>query len=102
MSGNTKRFRPWEPGQAWLLPPSLTDFVPADHPAHFVRELVREQLDPSEVFAAYSTRQGQPPFHPTIMTALLLFAYTQAVLVPRRRASACEAPVDCMARTGIK
>jgi transposase len=102
MTGSQKRFRPWEPGQAWLLPPSLTDFVPADHPAHFVRELVREQLDLSEVFAAYSARQGQPPFHPTMMTALLLFAYTQGVYSSRRIAKACDERVDFMAVTGMQ
>src|SRR5947208_10994672 len=30
---------------AWrLLPPAIEEFVPPGHPAHFVRELVREEL----------------------------------------------------------
>lgn len=102
MSGTSKRFRAWEPGQAWLLPPSTADFVPPDHPAHFVREVVREQLDLSEVLAAYTKLQGQPPFHPTMMTALLLFAYTQGVYSSRRIAKACEERVDFMAVTGMQ
>ena len=102
MSGTSKRFRAWEPGQAWLLPPSTSDFVPADHPAHFVREVVREQLDLSEIFGAYTTLRGQPPFHPTMMTALLLFAYTQGVYSSRRIAKACEERVDFMAVTGMQ
>jgi hypothetical protein len=40
-----KPFRRWEPEQRWLLPPAVEEFVPAGHLAHFVRELVREQLD---------------------------------------------------------
>ena len=40
-----KTFREWNVEQGWLLPPSVLDFVPADHVAHFVRETVREQLD---------------------------------------------------------
>ena len=41
MAGASKRFKRWEPGQGWLLPPAISDLVPADHPAHFIRELVR-------------------------------------------------------------
>jgi hypothetical protein len=31
--------------QSLLLPPSVHDFVPSDHSAHFIRDLVCEQLD---------------------------------------------------------
>ncbi len=37
----SKTFRSWDVDQAWLLPPSLHDFVPAGHPAHLVRDMVR-------------------------------------------------------------
>jgi hypothetical protein len=30
-----KSFRPWQVDQSLLLPPSVHDFVPADHQAHF-------------------------------------------------------------------
>jgi len=43
----TKTFRPWQVDQSLLLPPSVHDFVPADHPAHFVRDLVRDLSTPS-------------------------------------------------------
>ena len=102
MAGSSKRFRPWEPGQAWLLPPSVADFVAPEHPAHFVREVVREQLDLSAIFDAYESAKGQPPFHPTMMTAVLLFAYTQGVYSSRRIAKACEERVDFMAVTGMQ
>ena len=41
----TKSFRPWRVDETWLLPPSVQDFVPAGHPAHLVRDIVREELD---------------------------------------------------------
>lgn len=102
MAGSSKRFKEWEPGQGWLLPPSTSDFVPDDHPAHFVRELVRCELDLSAVFASYEETRGQPPFHPTMMTALLLYAYTQGVYSSRRIAKGCEERVDFMAVTGMQ
>ncbi len=96
-----KTFRPWNVEQVWLLPPSLLDFVPAEHPAHFVRELVRESLDLSEIFGTYNEERGYPPFHPGMMTALLLYAYSQGIFSSRKIAKACQERVDFMAVTGM-
>jgi hypothetical protein len=49
----SKTFREWNVEQHWLLPPSVMDFVPADHIAHFIRDMVREQMDLSEILAPY-------------------------------------------------
>lgn len=102
MAGASKRFRRWEPGQGWLLPPAISDLVPSDHPAHFIRELTRGELDLSEIYASYSSNKGQPPFHPAMMTAVLLYAYTQGIYSSRRIAKACAERVDFMAVTGMQ
>jgi transposase len=97
-----KTFRDWNVEQRWLLPPSVMDFVPADHVAHFVRDTVREQLDLSDIMAPYEQEErGYPPYHPVMMTALLLYAYCQGVYSSRRIAKACEDRVDFMAVTGM-
>jgi transposase len=97
-----KTFRDWNVEQRWLLPPSVMDFVPADHVAHFVRDTVREQLDLSEIVAPYEREErGYPPYHPVMMTALLLYGYCQGVYSSRRIAKACEERVDFMAVTGM-
>lgn len=97
-----KRFRDWDVGQAWLLPPSVLDLVPAEHAAHFVRDLVREELDLSRVLDSYEGERGQPPYHPVMMTALLLYAYSQGVFSSRRIARACQERVDFMAVTALQ
>ena len=97
----SKTFRPWDIDQIWLLPPSVHDFVPAGHPAHLIREIVREELDLSAIVATYEEPRGFPPFHPGMMTALLLYAYAQGVYSSRRIAKACEERVDFMAVTGL-
>ena len=97
-----KKFKEWRVDQGWLLPPSVLEFVPEGHPAHFVRETVRDSLDLSAVYRRYEGRAGQPPFHPTMMVALLLYAYTQGVYSSRRIAQACENRVDFMAVTGMQ
>ena len=97
-----KTFREWNVEQSWLLPPSVLDFVPVDHVAQFVRETVREQLDLSAILAPYEQEErGYPPYHPVMMTALLLYAYSQGVYSSRRIARACEERVDFMAVTGL-
>ena len=48
-------------GQQFLFPPALEDWVPADHPARFLREFV-DQLDlPALGFAMPLAVEGRPP-----------------------------------------
>jgi transposase len=97
-----KTFRSWDVDQAWLLPPSIHDFVPAGHLAHFVRGLVREELDLSAILDEYDEERGMPPYHPGMMTALILYAYCQGIYSSRRIAKGCEERVDFMAVTGLQ
>jgi transposase len=96
-----KTFRPWQVDQSLLLPPSVHDFVPADHPAHFVRDLVREDLDLSAIVEDYDEVRGYPPYDPWMMTALLLYGYSRGVYSSRRLARACEERLDFMAVTAL-
>jgi transposase len=62
-----------------LLPPSLLDWLPEGHLAHFILD-VAEQLDLSIIYASYKgDGRGQPPFDPGMMTALLFYAYCTGV-----------------------
>lgn len=97
-----KTFRPFLPEQSFLFPPSLLDFVPPDHAAHFVRNLVCESLDLSAIYAAYGEERGFPPYHPAMMTALLLYSYSLGIYSSRRIAKACIERVDFFAVTGMQ
>jgi transposase len=74
-----KTFRPFNPDQVLLLPPSLDDWLPAEHLARFVAELVDEHLDLSRIRAAYTEGRGAPPFDPRLMVRLLIYGYTTGV-----------------------
>ena len=78
-----KTFRPWDLEQGWLLPPSIHDFVPPEHLAHFVRDTVREELDLSAILNEYNEERGYPPYHPAMMTALLLDGLHGVMDLPR-------------------
>jgi transposase len=79
------RFKAYRPDQMFLLPPSLRDWLPEEHLAYFLSDLV-DELDLSEFYAAYrpAGSAGQPPFHPRMMTKLLLYAYCVGVPSSRR------------------
>jgi len=98
----SKTYRPWNVDQAMLLPPSVQELVPAGHLAHFVRDLVRDSLDLSAILDDYAEERGYPPYHPVMMTALLLYSYCQGVYSSRRMAAACEQRVDFMAITALQ
>src|SRR4051812_40107519 len=97
----TKSFRPWKMDEVWLLPPSVQEFVPEGHPAHLVRDIVAEELDLSAILSAYTEPRGYPPYHPAMMVALLLYAYSRGVYSSRRIARACEERLDFQAVTAL-
>lgn len=98
----SKTFRPWNIEQVMLLPPSVQDFVPEGHLSHFIRDTVSESLDLSAILDTYTEERGYPPYHPVMMTALLLYAYCQGIYSSRRIMKACQERVDFMAVTGMQ
>ena len=97
-----KIFRDWDIEQLMMFPPSVEDFVPKEHLAHFVRNTVLEALDLSAILDCYSEERGYPPYHPVMVTALLLYAYCQGIYPSRRIAKACRERVDFMAVTAMQ
>jgi transposase len=80
----TKTFRPWNVNQQLVLPPSLLDWVPEDHLARFVLEVI-EELDLKPIYAVYEQElRGYPPYEPKMMVALLLYAYATGVTSSRK------------------
>ena len=97
----SKAYRSWDVEQGFLLPPSVLDFVPPEHPCHFVRDLARDGLDLSAIHSSYDDARGAAAFHPAMMTALLLYAYTQGIYSSRRIARACVERLDFQAVTAL-
>ena len=98
----SKTFRRWDVDQVWLLPPSIQDLVPCGHVAHFVRDTVRTGLDLTAIMDSYDEERGYPPYHPGMMAALLLYAYSQGIYSSRRIARGCEERLDFAAVTGMQ
>jgi transposase len=96
-----KRFRDYNPNQQFLIPPSVSDFVPEGHLAHFLRNLVLNELDLSDIEGEYTESRGAPPFSPRMMVAILLYGFTQSVYSSRKLAKACQERIDFMAVSGL-
>lgn len=70
-----KLYRPYHPEDELLLPPSLRDWLPEEHLAYFVSDVV-DNLDLSAMDAVYGNeKRGQPPYDPLMMTKVLVYAY---------------------------
>ena len=79
-----KSYRAYLPEQDLLLPPSLGEWLPEDHLAYFVSDVV-DQLDVSAIESVYEEEErGQPPYHPRMMTKVLLYGYCVGVFSSRR------------------
>jgi transposase len=79
-----KTFRSYLPEQDLLLPPSLRDWLPENHLAYFVSDVV-DQLDLSRIESVYKGEErGQPPYHPRMMVKILIYAYCVGVFSSRR------------------
>ena len=79
--------------QVFLLPPSLRDWVAADHLVWTVLESV-EEMDLSAIFSVYRPDgHGRPAYHPAMMTALLLYSYSQGNRSSRRIERECREDV---------
>jgi transposase len=79
-----KTYRPYVPEQDLLLPPSLRDWLPDDHLVYFVSDVV-DALDLSAITTVYEEEErGYPPYHPVMMTKVLVYAYCVGIFSSRR------------------
>lgn len=86
-------FLPCNRNQAYLLPPSLKDWLPEGHLAWFVLDAV-EQIDLSEFYKKYRTDGvGNSAFHPSMMAALLIYSYCTGERSSRKIEKHCQTDV---------
>ena len=79
----SKTYRPYDPDQQLLLPAALQEWLPTDHLAYFISDIV-DQMDLSEITGRYEEQRGGPPYHPRMMVKVLLYGYCSGVASSRR------------------
>ena len=62
----SKTYPPFDPEQQLLLPAALQEWLPPDHLAYFISDLM-DQMDLSAITARYEELRGGPSYHPRMM-----------------------------------
>ncbi len=80
----SKTYRAYDPDQQMLLPAAMREWLPDDHLAYFISDVV-DELELSEITARYEREsRGGPPYHPRMMVKVLLYGYCVGVASSRR------------------
>jgi len=82
------KFKPYRIDQRMLLPPSLHDFIPANHLARLIVRVV-EKLNTGAIEDTYS-ELGQNTYHPRVLIKLLFYGYAAGERSGRVIARRCE------------
>ncbi len=84
-SPKTPVFRPYDPQQSVLLPPNLDEWLPRDHLARIVAQVVDDHLDLQPLLDIYQNEAGgSPAFDPRLQLKVLLYGYCVGVASSRR------------------
>ncbi len=77
-------YRPYNPEQSLLLPPSPYDWLPEGHLAHFVFDIV-DQLDLSAFYEPYKgDGRRKQPYEPRMMLKLIIYSYLTGTFSSRK------------------
>jgi transposase len=76
------RFIQYDRHQQYLLPPSVDEWLPEDHLARYIVEVI-DQLDLSKLTGRYS-RSGSEAYHPALLLALLVYGYATGTFSSRK------------------
>ena len=75
-------FKSCDRSTPYLFPPTVQDYLPEDHLACFIVEIV-DQLDLTPFIQAYSGK-GKPPYHPSMLISLLFYGYATGTFSSRK------------------
>ena len=69
--------------QAYLLPPSIDEWLPKEHLARFIIE-VTDQLDLCDIHKHYTGNGGSMPYDPKVLLSLLFYGYATGTFSSRK------------------
>ena len=77
-------YRPYDPDRPLTMPGDLHEWLPPDHLVYLLSDIVdAPDLSPTVSVYEQGDGRGYPPYHPVMMTKLLLYAYCQGVVSSR-------------------
>ena len=90
---------PVEFNQHLLFPTNIFDLLPKDHECFLYADLF-QQIDTSSLESLYSVK-GQHAYHPKLIVAILIYAYSQGVFSSRKIEKRCKEDLSFMLATNL-
>jgi len=87
--------------KTFLFPPALEDFLPTDHPARFVRELVECLIPSLQLEWKKEDGEGRPPFAAGLLLRVWIYGYLHRITTVRKLEAACREHVGLLWLTGL-
>lgn len=84
---------PWHRPQIVMFAPTLEDRIPEDHPVRLLDEILAA-YDWREWEAQYDGQRGQPPIHPRVLAALILYGLMRRIRSSRQLEYAVRHNID--------
>ena len=89
--------------QTWLLPPTLDELIPDDHPARFIATFV-DNLDEAEWrklgIGLEGEPLGAPAYHPRVLLGVWLYGFMTSIRSSRKLETACRDQMPYLWLTG--
>ena len=92
-------FKPYSPNQLMLLPPSLDELIPSQHPVRVVNEVI-ESIDVSPLLKSYKGG-GTSSYHPKMLLKVMVYAYMTNVYSSRKMENALRENIFFMWLSGM-
>ena len=83
-------FRPWNYGDTFLLPPDPKEWLPSNHEAYFLADLVIRLAKDHPLQYRDPEAGGRPAYHPVMLLIVMIFAYLRGIRGSRKIARLLE------------
>jgi transposase len=92
-------FKPYDPNQQMLLPPSFNELIPEGHPVRVVNEVI-EKIDLG-VLADQYVGGGTSSYHPRMLLKILVYGYLSNIYSSRKLEAAVQESIYMMWLSGM-
>jgi len=93
-------FKPYDPDQLSLLPPSLEELIPQNHVVRIVRDVI-DQLNIDPILKKYKGG-GASSFHPKLLLKVLIYGYLSNTYSSRKIEQAIQSNIHYMWLAGMQ